>query len=322
MELPLKYVYKVWEMRSFSKAAKTLFVSQPSLSATVAKHEKKLGFKIFDRTTYPISLTVKGKAYLSYLKQVSMAESLLDKQLKATDDMSVGSIVIGGRISSAYSIYPFVCGEFLKKHPNISITVDTEASLEKLKNKTVDVLLAFASQDSENTVYPLFEERLVIALSKAHPLSDSVCDKALSFEQVITENIPAEKEIEDGSFFSDIPFIKTGKNSDSDNRLSMLIKDHKVSPCIVSNAKNFDVRYGFMKEGLGAIFVSDLFLSNYPQDKEDILYFALKSSLSYRMLYLHCSKITDDNLVLKSFVDDLLEHCKNKETFLQRKLKY
>ena len=320
MELPLRYVYKVWEMRSFSKAAKALFVSQPSLSATIAKHEKNLGFKIFDRTTHPVSLTVKGKAYLTYLNQVSMAESLLDKQLKATDDMSGGSIIIGGRISSAYSIYPSVCGEFLKKHPNISVTVDTEATFEKLKNKTVDVLLAFASQDTDNNVYPVFEERLIIALSKSHPLASGICDKALSFDQIITENIPVEKEIEDESFFSHIPFIKTGKSSDSDNRLSRIIKDHKIAPCIVSNAKNFDVRYRFMKEGLGAIFVSDLFLSNYPQDRDDVLYFALKSPLSYRMLFLHCSKNTDNDLVIKSFVDNLLRVCNNKAMFLQRKI--
>ena len=322
MELPLKYVYKVWEMGSFSKAAKDLFVSQPALSATIAKHEKKLGFKIFDRTTHPVSLTVKGKAYLNYLNQVSMAESLLEKQLKATDDMSSGSIIIGGRISSAYSIYPFVCGKFIKKHPNISVTVDTEASFEKLKNKTVDVLLAFATQDSDNNVYPLFEERLIIALSKSHPLAYSVYDKALSFDQIITENIPVEKEIEDELFFSHIPFVKTGKNSDSDNRLSKIIKNHKISPCIVSNAKNFDVRYRYMKEGLGAIFVSDLFLSNYPQDKDDVLYFALKSPLSYRMLFLHCSKNTDNDLVIKSFVDDLQRYCKNKSMFLQRKISH
>ena len=51
------YVYTVYEEKSFSKAAKRLFVSQPSLSAMVKKVESDYDITIFDRTTTPISLT-------------------------------------------------------------------------------------------------------------------------------------------------------------------------------------------------------------------------------------------------------------------------
>ena len=55
-----KYIYQVYTEKSFSNAAKTLFVSQPSLSTAVAHKEKELGFQIFDRSTKPISLTAQG----------------------------------------------------------------------------------------------------------------------------------------------------------------------------------------------------------------------------------------------------------------------
>ena len=48
------YVYTVYEEKSFSKAAKRLFVSQPSLSAMVKKVESDYDITIFDRTTTPI----------------------------------------------------------------------------------------------------------------------------------------------------------------------------------------------------------------------------------------------------------------------------
>ena len=44
MELAEKYIYAVYEEKSFSKAAKKLYITQSSLSATVKKHENKLGF--------------------------------------------------------------------------------------------------------------------------------------------------------------------------------------------------------------------------------------------------------------------------------------
>ena len=43
----MHYVYEVYKEMSFSKAARNLFISQPSLSAAVKKEEKQIGFHIF-----------------------------------------------------------------------------------------------------------------------------------------------------------------------------------------------------------------------------------------------------------------------------------
>lgn len=52
----MEYVYAVYQAKSFSKAAKELFISQPSLSASVKRIENKIGYPIFDRSTKPFSL--------------------------------------------------------------------------------------------------------------------------------------------------------------------------------------------------------------------------------------------------------------------------
>ena len=53
----MRYVYEVYKEMSFSKAARNLFISQPSLSAAVKKEEAQIGFPIFDRSSNPIQLT-------------------------------------------------------------------------------------------------------------------------------------------------------------------------------------------------------------------------------------------------------------------------
>ena len=45
----MEYVYEVYKEKSFSKAAKNLYVTQPCLSAMVKKVENKLGVPIFNR---------------------------------------------------------------------------------------------------------------------------------------------------------------------------------------------------------------------------------------------------------------------------------
>ena len=47
----MKYVYAVYQEKSFSKAARKLQVSQPALSKMVRKVEKDIGVIIFDRST-------------------------------------------------------------------------------------------------------------------------------------------------------------------------------------------------------------------------------------------------------------------------------
>lgn len=59
-----KYVLKVAEEKSFSLAAKKLYISQPSLSQLIIKLEEKIGFPLFDRSASPLRLTYIGELYL------------------------------------------------------------------------------------------------------------------------------------------------------------------------------------------------------------------------------------------------------------------
>lgn len=71
----IDYILAVAEEQSFSKAAERLYMTQPSLSQSILKTEKKLGFKIFDRSTTPLTLTKQGEIYIDYAKRVKQLES-------------------------------------------------------------------------------------------------------------------------------------------------------------------------------------------------------------------------------------------------------
>ena len=318
MDLPQKYAYAVWEHKSFTQAAKALFVSQPSLSSTVAKLEQELGFKIFDRSTHPISLTTKGMVYMNFLRETSELESMLEHQLRATDDLTAGRLTIGCRMSAGYTMFPIACGELSRKYPKVSIIVDNDATEEKLKMNNIDLLLSFAPQLAECAAIPLLQERLYIAIDKKHPQAQKLAAYAVSYQDIMHQRIGSEQEIVDTSVFADIPFIVTGMGADSDRRLSLLVKKHTHSSCMVINSKNFDIRYRLMKEGLGAVMVSDVFLSTYPQDSDHIYYFALQNPICNRTLYMTHAKNMADNKILCEFIEIMLEICQNKSRILLR----
>lgn len=232
--------------------------------------------------------------------------------------MSSGSLTVGGTMSSAYYILPIICGEFYRQHPHISITVDMTAADEEIKKKTMDLMLSFAPNAAEYEAFPLLEERLVIAMHKKHPLAAQLADHAITYRELTARNIAPEREISDFSLFRDVPFIKTGKEADADRRLALMIENHKTSRLIVANAKTFDMRYRIMQEGLGALLVSDLFVANFPQNKEDICFFPLKDPRSYRTVYIQHRKNLVKNEIIDKFIATAVACCQNRDLLRER----
>lgn len=76
----LKYIIKIVECGSITEAAKQLFITQPSLSASVKEIEKELGIEIFYRTPKGISLSVDGMEFLSYARQIIEQTELLEQR--------------------------------------------------------------------------------------------------------------------------------------------------------------------------------------------------------------------------------------------------
>ena len=66
----MEYIYEVYKEKSFSKAARKLFISQPSLSANVKRIEQKIGYPVFDRSTNPIQLTECGARYIGAVEEI------------------------------------------------------------------------------------------------------------------------------------------------------------------------------------------------------------------------------------------------------------
>ena len=66
----LRYFKHLASVMSYTKAAKDLFIAQPTLSAAIIRMEQELGFSLFNRSegvASRIELTTQGKIYLEYV---------------------------------------------------------------------------------------------------------------------------------------------------------------------------------------------------------------------------------------------------------------
>ena len=67
----LKYALTIADCGSMNEAAKTLFLSQPSLSETIRELETEIGFELFVRSNRGILVTPEGEEFLGYARQVT-----------------------------------------------------------------------------------------------------------------------------------------------------------------------------------------------------------------------------------------------------------
>ncbi len=75
----LEYVMEVARCGSINAAAKSLYLSQPSLSLSIRNLEQELGIEIFSRTTHGVSLTADGTEFIEYARRVLEQKDLLEE---------------------------------------------------------------------------------------------------------------------------------------------------------------------------------------------------------------------------------------------------
>jgi DNA-binding transcriptional LysR family regulator len=78
----LKYAIEIADKGSFNEAAKSLYITQPSLSSAIKDLEKDINISIFTRTNKGINISVEGTEFLSYARQVVEQAELLEMRYK------------------------------------------------------------------------------------------------------------------------------------------------------------------------------------------------------------------------------------------------
>ena len=90
-----EYFLTVARERSISKAAEKLYLSQPYLSQCIARLERELGLRLFDRSHSPLTLTEAGELYLSYLEKMGSLSGSFESQLQVLKDGGVKTLNVG-----------------------------------------------------------------------------------------------------------------------------------------------------------------------------------------------------------------------------------
>ena len=319
MELVKKYVLAVAEKKSFSAAAKSLFVSQPALSLAIGRLESELGFQIFDRATTPISLTKKGRVYMDFLYGETALELEMQQRIKAVSELDCGSIAIGASCHTSYRLLPDVIADFSQQYPNINIRLDMGAGkdssvlYEKLESGELDVILKYDFDPHRHIATPLLSERLAIAMPRTM-VGDDLLPYALTAKDFLSCAYDTQKEFSDFQLFHEIPFVMLGEHSRSLAHLSSDLNIQRSCPCFITGAKHTQMHYNLMEKGMGAVLLSDFHVLISDLKDKDILFFVPRLPSARRTLHSLTKHSAHENKIIKAFLTVAHQRCEKYES--------
>lgn len=301
-----EYVYAVWKERSFSKAALSLYISQPSLSAKIKKVEDELGAVIFDRSTSPLRLTEFGQFYIDAITEVKQIERRIENYVNDINMLHAGELSIGASNVFAAYVLPPLIAKFKMKFPNVKIQLieDNTASLERmLSGNEIDIVIDNNHYDRE-----LFErkeytkEKILLAV----PKNFEICEDAKKFK--LSESCIANKEYIDDdphsvplSLFKDIPFILLTPNNDTRTRGERMCREAGFRPNIILEVHQQATAYMIATTRIGATFVSDTLVQRMPSHA-NLNYYKLDSEFANRTVYFTFKKHKHHTKAMEEFM--------------------
>ena len=133
---------EVSKHKSFSKAAKTLYMTQPAVSQTIMNLEQELGTRLFTRTSKGVVLTTDGQLLYEYVSSAVNLIEMGEKKLSESKNLMFGEMKIGvGDTISKYYLLPYL-GEFHKDFPNVKLNIINRTTPElcrMLKSGELDI---------------------------------------------------------------------------------------------------------------------------------------------------------------------------------------
>lgn len=267
----LEYILVLAETGNMTKAARKLYVSQPTLSQFLAKQEKEIGAPLFQRSCGVYTLTPVGNLYADYARKVLYLTNTLEKDIERIS--MTNRIRIGVSSGKGTQMLTSILVDFRKYYPNVELTLSSD-SLLFMKNAIShgELDIAFVAIHSlkqhKKQSIELKKEEVIFAVPSVHPYCQTLDSQALP-SLTIDELI---------QHFGNFPFIMQMKGSCIRHLIDFFFKTHNFNPIIACNTNSAQSIYDMVSSNIGVGFIPISSLIQSPQ----ITYFSLKPKM-YRI---------------------------------------
>ncbi len=235
----------VVEAGSFSRAATTLFISQPAVSKAVAELESQIGAALLDRSRRRITLTEAGTTLYRYAQQIFVTERSAEVELARLRGVAEGRLAIGASTTLGVYLLPGLLASFRRRYPGIRLFLDIGTTREitlRLLQTPLDIAFAEGPvSDDRLLVTTWLTDRLRVIASSQHPLAQRVTDEVPILPSRVLE----------------FPFIAREPGSATRVFIDEELRKRGIVLSVPIEAGNNEAIKQLVKSGLGLALVSE-----------------------------------------------------------------
>ncbi|MBB3130774.1 DNA-binding transcriptional LysR family regulator [Paenibacillus rhizosphaerae] len=175
----LQYFMEVARLQSFTKAAESLYITQPSISKTIRNIEEELGVTLFDRSGKKVVLTDAGRIIYEQAQPIVKSFQSLSSELGDLKNLKKGHIRLGLPPMVGSSFFPEVIGQFHQKYPQVTMQIFEDGAKKvevDVESGLLDIgVVVLPTDDSLFHSFSFVRENLMLLVHPSHRLAHREC---------------------------------------------------------------------------------------------------------------------------------------------------
>lgn len=231
----LRSFLEVARQEGFSAAARTLHMTQPTISMQIGRLEESLGVRLFDRKGRKAALTPAGRHLLRYVEDVLRAAGDLESAAEDFCGLQAGVLDIGTTDVASIYVLPRAYRRFLSAYPAVDLSVAIDGStplMQALREGRIELAICSLPVDGEEIdVTVIDRDRLLVILPRRHPLAGR---KRIRLEAL-----------------SDTPMITFKANSVTRREVDRVFVSRNLSPEVAMEISSPEAIKKLVEVGLG-----------------------------------------------------------------------
>jgi DNA-binding transcriptional LysR family regulator len=278
----------VVEQGSVTQAAAATGVTQPAVSAQIARLEEDLGFPLFERINNRLRPTPEGNAFYAEVERTLRTVEGLSRTARKIKAGEAGGLVIASHPSAGISLLPPVIARFASARPQVRVQLYTRNSdvvRGHFPSRAYDLGIAELPMDCTGLTVIRHQMDCVAILPKDHPLAAHA---------VITPKL-----------FSGVPFVAITRERTTHHRVMAVFAEHDARCEIVAETEFFASICGIVANGLGVSLVDPASAEEFAPLGLAVRPFA--PAVPYEIAVFH-SADREPSFVAQSFLAELGEH--------------
>ncbi len=286
----LKTFIAIVEKKSFTKAAKFINISQPSVSLHVLNLEKYFNTRLIERSNKQknIFITRTGKILYKRAKQLLLILDETKNELNDYSNSPSGTLKIGASMTIGEFILPSLLGEFTKNFPNIKFEIvieNTKNIYDKFRNRIIDIALIEGTLPKQDYILKNFYEDTMVI--------------------VVPNSFKYEKNSSLKKFLSNQTWIHREDGSGTGENLNIFLNHNSICPKnIIIFGSNYAIKEA-VKNNLGITFISSLVIE--PDIKNNELKI-IPTRTKYKRYFSYLVHNESMSKIIELFLEKLQEY--------------